>query len=42
VIIAAYLVKSLPVTALRWLVALVALYVAGSFLRSAVRPTPTV
>jgi len=42
VIIAAYLVKSLPVTALRWLVALVALYVAGSFLRSAVRSTPTV
>jgi uncharacterized membrane protein YfcA len=37
VIVAAYLVKSLPVTALRWLVAGVALYVAASFLRTATR-----
>jgi uncharacterized membrane protein YfcA len=35
VIIAAYFVKSLPVTALRWLVAFVALYVALVFLRAA-------
>lgn len=36
VVVAANFVKSLPVAALRWLVALVALYVAFGFLRSAV------
>jgi len=36
-VIAALMVKSLPIMALRWLVAAVALYVAQDFLRNAVR-----
>ncbi len=36
-VVAALIVKSLPVIALRWLVAIVALYVAQDFLRNAVR-----
>lgn len=35
-VIAALMVKSLPIMALRWLVAAVALYVAQDFLRNAV------
>ena len=39
VLIAAFLVKSLPVTALRWLVVVVVLYTAGLMLRSAAEKT---
>jgi len=38
VLIAAFIVKSLPLTALRWGVILVVLYAAGAMLRSARRP----
>jgi uncharacterized membrane protein YfcA len=42
VLIAAFLIKTLPLTALRWLVVLVVVYAAGSMLRSyrAARATP--
>jgi uncharacterized membrane protein YfcA len=40
VLIAAFLVKSLPVTTLRWLVAAVVVYTAGAMLHSAI-PSPS-
>jgi uncharacterized membrane protein YfcA len=41
VLVAVYLVKSLPLTALRWLVAAVVAYTAWSLLRSASADAPT-
>jgi uncharacterized membrane protein YfcA len=40
VLVAAYLVKSLPQEALRWLVAAVVLYTSFVMLRAASRPAP--
>ena len=40
VLIAALIVKSLPLTAVRWLVVLVVLYAASGLLRAAFRPAP--
>jgi uncharacterized membrane protein YfcA len=40
VLVAAYLVKSLPLEALRWLVAAVVLYTSFVMLRAASRPAP--
>jgi uncharacterized membrane protein YfcA len=38
VLIAAYLVKSLPLTAIHWLVVIVVLYTAISLIRTALKP----
>jgi uncharacterized membrane protein YfcA len=40
VLVAAYIVKSLPLIALRWLVIVVIAYAAFAMLRSAARPQP--
>ncbi|MEO8199806.1 MAG: sulfite exporter TauE/SafE family protein [Gemmatimonadota bacterium] len=40
VLIAAYIVKSLPLTVIRWLVVVIVVYTSVSLLRAARRPTP--